>query len=68
MQEMRQRIPNVNMAYYVNMATIERVHRSLGIPLGRGMGGEETTDGDGLADEIDDEADVDLQVDSHDYA
>ncbi|XP_020899151.2 intraflagellar transport protein 140 homolog, partial [Exaiptasia diaphana] len=40
MEDMRQRVPTVNMAYYVNMKTIEAVHKSLGIPLGRGMGAE----------------------------
>lgn len=41
MQEMRQRIPNVNEAYYVNIRTIEAVHRALDIPLGRGHGADQ---------------------------
>lgn len=40
MQEMRQRIPTVNMAYYVDIKTIESIHSALGIPLGRGIGAE----------------------------
>lgn len=64
MQDMRQRIANVNMAFYVNMATIENIHRSLGIPLGRGMGGDDTGDGDDLADDLEDEADIDLQIEN----
>ena len=33
-------MPSVNMAYYINVKTIETIHSSLGIPLGRGDGGE----------------------------
>ena len=40
MQEMRQRIPTVNMGYYVDIKTIESIHSALGIPLGRGIGAE----------------------------
>ena len=39
MEEMRKRMPSVNMAFYVDMKTIEAVHQALGIPLGSGMGG-----------------------------
>ncbi|XP_067407526.1 intraflagellar transport protein 140 homolog isoform X3 [Emydura macquarii macquarii] len=35
LEEMRKRIPCVNLAYYVNQQTIEAVHRGLGIPLSR---------------------------------
>ena len=38
MQELRKRIPNVNVAYYVNMRVIETVHNALNIPLGQGTG------------------------------
>ena len=38
MEEMRQRLPTVNMAYYVDIRTIESIHSGLGIPLGRGIG------------------------------
>ncbi len=51
MQELRQRSPNVNMAYYVNVASIEAIHRALGIPMGRGLGAEG-------ADEVDDDMQV----------
>ena len=40
MEEMRQRMPTVNMAYYVDIRTIETIHSGLGIPLGRGVGGD----------------------------
>ena len=40
MQEMRAKIPNVNIAYYINMKIIETVHKALDIPLGRGQGAE----------------------------
>ena len=45
MEELRQRIPTVNMAYYVDIRTIEAVHSALGMPLGRGVGAEGLTGG-----------------------
>lgn len=45
MEEMRVKIPTVNMAFYVNMRTIEAVHRALDIPLGRGIGAESKMNG-----------------------
>ena len=33
-------MPTVNMAYYVDIRTIETIHSGLGIPLGRGVGGD----------------------------
>ncbi|XP_022095457.1 intraflagellar transport protein 140 homolog isoform X2 [Acanthaster planci] len=59
MEDMRGRIPTVNMAYYVNMRTIEAVHRALDIPLGRGIGAE-TAGGQG---EDDDDVEEDVQED-----
>ncbi len=50
MQELRKRIPNVNIGYYVNIKTIEAVHRALDIPLGRGQGPAQSN-----ADEVQDE-------------
>ncbi len=35
MQELRQRIPNVNVSFYVDSKIIEAVHRALDIPLVR---------------------------------
>ncbi|XP_019363179.1 PREDICTED: intraflagellar transport protein 140 homolog [Gavialis gangeticus] len=35
LEEMRKRIPCVNLTYYVSQRTIEAVHRGLGIPLSR---------------------------------
>jgi len=40
MKELRQRIPSVNMAYYVSLKTIENIHKALDIPLGRGVGAD----------------------------
>lgn len=55
MREMREKIPNVNVAYYVNMPTIEAIHRALDIPLGSGRGGDEGQDGNdecGIDEEV----------------
>ncbi|XP_033630790.1 intraflagellar transport protein 140 homolog [Asterias rubens] len=62
MEDMRSRIPTVNMAYYVNMRTIEAVHRALDIPLGRGMGAE-TAPGQGDEDDVEEEVQEDFQDD-----
>ena len=40
MEELRQRVPTVNMSFYVEIQTIEAIHNSLGIPLGRGIGAD----------------------------
>ncbi len=66
MKELRQRIPSVNMAYYVSMRTIEDVHNALEMPLGRGIGadspkhetsiGDGDDDGDFIEEEVADEA------------
>ncbi len=64
MEEMRARIPTVNMAYYINMRTIETIHQALDIPLGRGMGAEERGGGD-IDD--DDEVEEDVQEDDEGY-
>lgn len=59
MEEMRQRLPTVNMAYYVEMSTIEAIHSGLGIPLGRGTGGGvrhepgEESDDESVGEEVD---------------
>lgn len=68
MEEMRRRVPNVNMAYYVNMKTIEAVHKAVGAPLGRGMGAEREIGGeldeeDG--EEVEEEVEEDM-VNGHD--
>ena len=56
MQGMRQRIPTVNMAYYVDIKTIETIHSALGIPLGRGIGADVVhSRGGGSVDEEDSE-------------
>lgn len=58
MEEMRARIPTVNMAYYINMKTIETVHKALDIPMGRGMGVKESGDNE---DEEDEELEEELE-------
>ena len=40
MEEMRERIPSVNMAFYINIQTIETVHATLGMPMKHGLGAE----------------------------
>ena len=59
MEEMRLKIPNVNMAYYVNLRTIEAIYRALDMPLPKtitsravnGYGGEEE-DGEIVEEEV----------------
>lgn len=60
MEEMRRRVPNVNMAYFINMRVIEAVHHALDIPLGRGMGAEKSHDVDRVEEEIEDEVEEHL--------
>ena len=33
MEDLRSRMPRVNVAYYVNMQTIEQIHRALDLPI-----------------------------------
>ena len=62
MQEMRQRIPTVNMAYYVDIKTIETIHSALGIPLGRGIGAEASNGQRDLEEESEGEESVGEEV------
>ncbi|XP_041473205.1 intraflagellar transport protein 140 homolog isoform X2 [Lytechinus variegatus] len=64
MEEMRSRIATVNMAYYINIRTIEAVHRALDIPLGRGTGAEKkgVVMGDDLGQDEDDGEEVEEDV------
>ena len=39
MEELHHRLPTVNLAHHIDMKTIEAIHKALGIPLGRGVGG-----------------------------
>ena len=41
MKEMKQRIPNVNVTFYIDLRIVEDIHTAMGIPLGRGMGAGE---------------------------
>lgn len=62
MEEMKGRITGVNLAYYVNMRTIEAVHRALDIPLSRTIdtskvngyrsAGHEEEDGEVVEEEV----------------
>ena len=64
MEEIKGRISSVNLAYYVNMRTIEAVHQALDIPLSRTidtkqmngyrsvMGGQEEEDGEIVEEEV----------------
>ena len=60
-------MPTVNLAYYVNMRTIEAIHKRLDIPLGRGLGGtteKPVMNGGGSEDEgevLDEEVEEDIQ-------
>ena len=64
-------MPNANMSFYVNMRTIEVIHKSLDIPLGRGMGGDDKPvmnggggsedEGEELEEELEEEVREDLQ-------
>lgn len=68
MEEMRRRVPNVNMAYYVNMKTIEVVHKAVGAPLGRGMGAEREIRGEldeDEGEEVEEEVEEEM-VNGHD--
>ncbi|XP_064637216.1 intraflagellar transport protein 140 homolog [Lineus longissimus] len=57
MEEMKNRIPKVNMAYYVNMRTIESIHRALDIPLPRGQGPDKINGMNGFGKHDNDELD-----------
>ncbi|XP_076446737.1 intraflagellar transport protein 140 homolog [Babylonia areolata] len=64
LEEMRGRLPGVNLAFYVNMKTIEAVHRALDIPLSNkatdnrlngfsaGGGGDEEEEGEFVEEEV----------------
>ena len=39
---MRERIPSVNMAFFINIQTIETIHTTLGVPMKHGLGAETT--------------------------
>ena len=68
MEEMKIKIPKVNMAYYIDVKTIENVHQALDIPLPKtngvngirmGSGGEEEE-----GEEVDEDV-IDDYTDSH---
>ncbi|XP_013795392.1 intraflagellar transport protein 140 homolog [Apteryx mantelli] len=61
LEEMRKRIPGVNLTYYVTQQTIEAVHRGAGIPLSRNLVPEqirhssmENKEVEEVADEVED--------------
>ena len=67
LEEMRGRLPGVQLAFYVNMKTIEAVHRALDLPISnkatdnrlngfsRGGGEEEEEEGEFVEEEVIDE-------------
>ena len=70
MEEMRRRVPNVNMAYYVNMKTIETTHKAVGAPLGRGMGAEREIRGEldeDEGEEVEEEVEEEMMNGHDDY-
>ncbi|XP_048575888.1 intraflagellar transport protein 140 homolog isoform X2 [Nematostella vectensis] len=62
MEDMRQRVPSVNMAYYVNLKTIEAIHNAVGVPMGRGMGAEKPHKG-GLDEDDGEEVEEEVEED-----
>ncbi|XP_060117033.1 intraflagellar transport protein 140 homolog isoform X2 [Heteronotia binoei] len=60
LEEMRKKIPCVNMNYYVSQQTVEAVHRGLGVPLSRNPAPERirhnSVEEKGADDEVADEA------------
>lgn len=71
MKEMRQRIPNVNLTYYMDIRVIENVHTAMGVPLGRGVGGGEAgrdeRRGQGEGQELEEEEEEEVESDVDDY-
>jgi intraflagellar transport protein 140 len=66
MQELRQRVPSLNMSFYVNARTIEVIHKALDIPLDRNVQQNVIANGDGGGSEdegeiLDEAVDEDLQ-------
>lgn len=45
MEEMKVKIPKVNLAYYINVKTIETVHKALDVPLSKSMNGVHLSNG-----------------------
>lgn len=59
MEEMREQIPSVNMAFYVDMQTIEAIHTALGLPMKHGMGAETSQQQQSQQQQHNDEEDSD---------
>lgn len=62
MEEMRNRIPKLTMSYYINMKTLEAIHRAMDIPF-KGVGGGlngfqngDEEDGEEIDEDVIDEA------------
>ena len=67
---MRSRLPTLNLAYYVNMKTIEAIHKAVGVPLGRGIGGNSRDIKRGVEEEEGEEVEEEVEEDiynGHDY-
>ncbi len=63
LEEMRSKIPNLNLAYYVNIPTLEAISKAIGVPIVRSArGGNEQEDGGGSGDsEIEEEDEKDSE-------
>lgn len=56
LEQMRSKIPNLNMSYYVNMKTVERIHQLLDIPLRKSVEDQ----GDDEYDEVEEQVEGDI--------
>ena len=52
MEEMRTRIPNVNMSYYIDMKTLTAIHKALDVPMTGLTGPAEEEEGNVSGEEI----------------
>nr|CAB3255295.1 intraflagellar transport protein 140 homolog [Phallusia mammillata] len=57
-QDLRARVPSINLSYYVSMRTLEAVHRAVGVPLGRGVNYANGDAERGAHDDMDDDDEV----------
>uniref|UniRef100_H2ZSL2 Intraflagellar transport 140 n=1 Tax=Latimeria chalumnae TaxID=7897 RepID=H2ZSL2_LATCH len=60
LEEMRKKLPSVNLTYYVNQQTVEAIHQALGIPLSRATAPERIRhnsieDGEEVEEEVSEE-------------
>lgn len=63
MKEMKQRIPNVNVTYYIDLRIVEDIHTAMGVPLGRGMGASELDRAEKGDEEAEEEEEEEVESD-----